>query len=128
MAMEVWLNLDGVNWASVISEPDGSFRVRTMLEYEGHSFDVASYEYRPGFFFENTPLTTPRRFRARDYNEYRQQNIDEVQRDAARDRLRLERAQAQQAQWDRQQAESAEQVETPDASTPKKADGGDFLP
>ena len=57
MAMEVWLNLDGVNWASVISEPDGSFRVRTMLEYEGHSFDVASYEYRPGFFFENVPLT-----------------------------------------------------------------------
>ena len=126
MAMEVWLNLDGVNWASVISEPDGSFRVRTMLEYEGHSFDVASYEYRPGFFFENTPLTTPRRFRARDYNEYRQQNIDESARDADRDRLRLERAQSQQAQWDRQQAESAE---TPDASTPKKDGGGaDFLP
>ena len=125
MAMEVWLNLDGVNWASVISEPDGSFRVRTMLEYEGHSFDVAAYEYRPGFFFENTPLTTPRRFRARDYNEYRQQNIDESQRDADRDRLRLERAQSQQAQWDRQQAESA--AESPDASTPKKG-GGDFLP
>ena len=114
MAMEVWLNLDGVNWASIHAEPDGSFKVKTLLEYEGHSFEVADYEYRPGFFFDNTPLTTPKRFRARNYHEYRALSIDEAARDAERDRLRLERAQAQQAQWDRQQAEATPPKTPPD--------------
>ena len=123
MAMEVWLNLDGVNWAAIQSEPDGSFKVKAMLEYEGHSFDVATYEYKSGFFFDNVPLTTPKRFRARDYNEYRQMNVNEGQRDAERDRLRLERAQAAQAQWDRQQAEGAGQGKAkPDHQPPPPVD------